>query len=214
MILKRLFFGKNIHIIFYPIPIKIYLIYVIVSEKENKQKRKESLDMTDKELQSKLYHIANGDISAFEEVYNDMKTPIMTVIARIVQNRETAEDILQEVFIKLYYSPPVDISKPRAYIFKTASNLAVDYLRKSKQTVSLEDCEGMLYAPESDRSEKLDIERALEKLEDGERQVVTLHINGGFKFREIAEILDMPLGTAVWRYQKAVKRLRELLQAV
>lgn len=167
--------------------------------------------MTDKELQSRLYNIANGDISAFEEVYSDMKTPIMTVIMRIVQNRETAEDILQEVFIKLYYSPPTNISKPRAYIFKTAGNLAVDCLRKNKHTVSLEDCGDTLYAPENDRSEKLDIERALEKLEERERQIVTLHINGGFKFREIAEILEMPLGTAVWRYQKAVKRLRELL---
>lgn len=170
--------------------------------------------MTDKELQSRLFDISNGDISAFEEVYSDMKTPIMTVIMRIVQNRETAEDILQELFIKLYYSPPADISKPRAYIFKTAGNLAVDHLRKNKHTVSFEDCEDTLYAPENDRSEKLDIERALEKLEERERQIVTLHINGGFKFREIAEILEMPLGTAVWRYQKAVKRLRELLQAV
>ena len=150
----------------------------------------------------------------FEEIYSDMKTPIMTVIMRIVQNRETAEDILQEVFIKLYYSPPTDVSKPRAYIFKTAGNLAVDHLRKNKHTVSLEDFGDTLYAPENDRSEKLDIERALEKLEERERQIVTLHINGGFKFREIAEILEMPLGTAVWRYQKAVKRLRELLQAV
>lgn len=169
--------------------------------------------MTDNELRLKLSRIANGDTKAFDEVYSDMKTPIMTVIARIVQNRETAEDILQEVFIKLYCSPPLNISKPRAYIFKTAGNLAVDFLRKTRQTVSLDDCEG-LYSDDGDRSELLDVEKALSRLEERERQIVTLHINGGFKFREIAEMLEMPLGTAIWRYQKAIKQLRESLQAV
>lgn len=168
--------------------------------------------MTDNELKLKLEKVAQGDEKAFEEIYGDMKTPIMTVIFRIVQNKETAEDLLQEVFIKLYLSPPKDVAKPRAYIFKTAGNLALDTLRASKQTVSLDDCEELMYTNgESDPSEKLDIEQALGKLDEKKRQIVTLHINAGFKFREIAEILDIPLGTAIWRYNDAVKQLRSLL---
>lgn len=168
--------------------------------------------MTDNELKLKLEKVSQGDEKAFEEIYGDMKTPIMTVIFRIVQNRETAEDLLQEVFIKLYLSPPKDVAKPRAYIFKTAGNLAVDFLRAAKQTVSLEECDELMYANGSaDTSEKLDIECALAKLDEKKRQIVTLHINAGFKFREIAEILDIPLGTAIWRYNDAVKQLRSLL---
>lgn len=168
--------------------------------------------MTDNELKLKLEKVAQGDEKAFEEIYGDMKTPIMTVIFRIVQNKETAEDLLQEVFIKLYLSPPKDVAKPRAYIFKTAGNLALDALRAAKQTVSLDDCEELMYTNgESDPSEKLDIEQALGKLDEKKRQIVTLHINAGFKFREIAEILDIPLGTAIWRYNDAVKQLRSLL---
>ncbi|MCM1055892.1 MAG: RNA polymerase sigma factor [Bacteroides sp.] len=170
--------------------------------------------MTDKELQLKLREIEKGDSAAFEDVYRDMKTPLMTVIMRTLRNREAAEDILQEVFIKLYYSPPANVSKPRAYIFKTAANMAVDHLRKNRRTVSLEDCGETLFAVESDQGERLDIERAMGSLEDRERQIVTLHINGGFKFREIAEMLEMPLGTALWRYQRAIKQLRETLGAV
>lgn len=169
--------------------------------------------MTDNELKLKLEKVAQGDEKAFEEIYGDMKTPIMTVIFRIVQNKETAEDLLQEVFIKLYLSPPKDIAKPRAYIFKTASNLALDNIRASKQTVNLDECEGLMYTNggSGDWGEKLDIEQALGKLDEKKRQIVSLHINAGFKFREIAEILDIPLGTAIWRYNDAVKQLRSLL---
>lgn len=167
--------------------------------------------MTDNELKLHLKKIAQGDEKSFEKIYADMKTPIMTVIFRIVQNKETAEDLLQEVFIKLYTSPPKDVAKPRAYIFKTAGNLALDSLRAAKQTVSLDECAEIACADGGDPGEKLDIEQALGKLDPKKRQIVTLHINAGFKFREIAEILDIPLGTAIWRYNDAVKQLRSLL---
>lgn len=167
--------------------------------------------MTDSELSLKLKNVSKGDIKAFEDIYNDMKKPVMTVIMIVVGNRETAEDLLQEVFVKLYRSPPKDVSKPRAYIFKTAGNLAIDSLRAENRTVSLDECEGYIYADVPDSGEKLDIERALDQLDEPKRRIVTLHINAGLKFREIAEIMDIPLGTAIWRYNDAIKKLRELL---
>lgn len=168
--------------------------------------------MTDNELKLKLAKVANGDEKAFEEIYGDMKTPIMTVIYRIVQNRETAEDLLQEVFIKLYLSPPKDVAKPRAYIFKTAGNLALDNLRAAKETLSLDDYESAVYTNGADdSSDRLDIEQALGKLDKNKSRIVTLHINAGLKFREIAEILGIPLGTAIWKYNEAIKELRALL---
>ena len=121
--------------------------------------------MTDSELSLKLKKVSEGDIKAFEDIYNDMKRPVMTVIMRVVGNRETAEDLLQEVFVKLYRSPPKDVSKPRAYIFKTAGNLAIDSLRAENRTVSLDECEGYIYADVPDSGEKLDIERALDQLD-------------------------------------------------
>lgn len=168
--------------------------------------------MTDNELRFRLSRISEGDMNAFEEVYTDMKTPVMTVIMRIVKNRETAEEILQDVFVKLYFSPPTDIEKPRAYIFKTASNSAIDELRKIKQTVSFDECESEMYSADADSGDKVDVEQALGRLDIKNRQIVTLHVNGGLKFREIAEIVGMPLGTVLWRYRKALGELREYLR--
>lgn len=168
--------------------------------------------MTDNELCAKLDAVRQGDMTAFEEIYNDLKTPVMTVAVRITGNRHTAEDILQEVFVKLYQTPPDPrIKKPRAYIFRMARNLAVDSMRKS-QPASLEDYEDTLQSSDPDAAERLDIEAAMLKLSGEERQTVVLHLNGGLKFREIARMTETPLGTVLWRYQKAIKRLQTLLE--
>ena len=168
--------------------------------------------MNDKELSARLDAVREGDMTAFEEIYSDLKTPVMTVAVRITGDRHTAEDILQEVFVKLYQSPPdPQIKKPRAYIFRMARNLAIDGIR-GQQTLSLEDCEDTLQSKDPDPAGRLDIETAMTALPLEQRQVVSLHLNGGLKFREIAQITDTPLGTVLWRYRKAIKRLQDLLE--
>ena len=169
--------------------------------------------MTDEILREKLAAIQSGDMKAFEEVYQSLKTPIMTVAARMTGDRQTAEDILQEVFVRLYKNPPdPKLSKPRAYIFRMARNLAIDSIRSIEPSVNIDECEDVLVHKDADSAEKLDIEAALSALPDAERQTVVLHINGGLKFREIAQITAAPLGTVLWRYNRAVGRLRALLE--
>ena len=168
--------------------------------------------MTDNELCAKLDAVRQGDMTAFEEIYNDLKTPVMTVAVRMTGDRHTAEDILQEVFVRLFQAPPDPrIKKPRAYIFRMVRNLAVDGMRK-QQPLSLEDYEDTLQSNDADAAARLDIEAAMLALSGEERQIVALHLNGGLKFREIAGMTETPLGTVLWRYQKAIKRLLDLLE--
>ena len=168
--------------------------------------------MNDSELCERLDAVRGGDIMAFEEIYSDLKAPVMTVAMRITGDRHAAEDVLQEVFVRLYQSPPDPlIKKPRAYIFRMARNLAIDSIRV-QQPLSLEDCEDFLQSNDPDTAGRLDIEAAMRLLPLEQRQVVSLHLNGGLKFREIAHITETPLGTVLWRYQKAIKRLQEILE--
>lgn len=169
--------------------------------------------MTDSELKIRLASTAQGDMTAFEELYTDMKKPVMTVIMRIIGNKETSEDILQEVFLKLFKSPPKDAVKLRAYIFKMAVNLSIDHLRSEKNAESLEDCDEQFTSSYTYNPEKIDIERALAELPQTERSIITLHVNGGLKFREIADALGIPLGTVTWKYQKAIGKLRVSLES-
>lgn len=167
--------------------------------------------MGDEELRAKLDLLYHGDRAAFEAIYREMITPVFTVILRITQDRTLTEDIVQEFFVKLFYAPPKPpIQKPRAYLFRMAHNLAIDSMRQQPQDAALEDYTHLTHTV-LDRTEKLDVESALQTLSSLDRQIVVLHINGGLKFRELAEIMAMPLGTVLWRYQRAIGRLRSNL---
>ncbi len=169
--------------------------------------------MNKQELRQKLLAMQNGDKIAFEEIYEQLKTPIYTIILRITQDNALSEDILQEVFLKLYRSPlKPQIENPRAYLFQMAHNLAIDNVRKQQpRFADLESIENLAYLPTDDFSLRMDFDHAMKRLPLQERQIVSLHINGELKFREIANMMDIPLGTVLWKYQKAIKWLRSKL---
>ncbi len=165
--------------------------------------------MTDGELRRRMEEIERGERGAFEAVYGAMSGALYTVLCRMVRDRALAEDLLQELFLKLYREPPVQARRPRAYLFQMARNLALDALRARHGEVSLDEgAEGAAW-PQDDQ--RIDLERALAQLEPRDAELVTLHVNGGLKFREAAEALGMPLGTVLWRYRRAIGRLQTLL---
>ena len=166
--------------------------------------------MTDKELSGKLILLKSGDKGAFEEIYREINSAVFTVAYRITGDRCLSEDIIQEFFVRLYRKPPENpIEKPRAYLFKMVHNLTLDKLEK--QHISIDECENILSDKGDSTDERIDLERAFERLTFEERQLVALHLNGGFKFREISEMLKIPVGTALWRYRKAIGKLRDIL---
>ncbi|MGB4610520.1 MAG: sigma-70 family RNA polymerase sigma factor [Saccharofermentanales bacterium] len=168
--------------------------------------------MDNESLRNKLMALQSGDKIAFEDIYNHLKTPMYTIILRITHDRSLSEDILQEVFFKLYKSPPKPpIRKPRAYLFQMARNLAIDHVRKFPKYVNWDSVENIVYLPLDDFSSKMDIDHALKTLPLQECQIVSLRINGGLKFREISEVMNIPLGTVLWRYRKAIKQLQSIL---
>ena len=163
------------------------------------------------ELNKLLDFVRHGDKTAFAELYESMKKPLFTIILRLTRNFVLAEDLLQEVFLKIYLSPPDNIKNPRAYMCKMAHNLAIDSLRKSKPDIGLDDTEEQAWQPGEDLDAKLDIENAIMALAEKERMIVTLHLNGGLKFREVAETMEIPLGTVLWTYRKAIGQLQNIL---
>lgn len=164
--------------------------------------------MDDNRLRAALERLARGDRTAPEELFYELKTPVFTVIFRIVGDRELSEDILQEFFLRLFRVPPAgSIRKPRAYLFQMARNMAIDGLR-GRRELPPEGAEPMV---EYDFAGRIDLADAMAALPLAERETVTLHLNGGLKFREIAELRGEPLGTVLWRYRKAIGILRDML---
>lgn len=168
--------------------------------------------MNDDRLREALAQLRSGSAAAFEQIYTELSAPIFTVILRITGDREASEDILQEVFFKLYRAPPgPEIRKPRAYLFRSARNLALDALRRRPREENLDSLPDLPQPDQEDPSRRLDLERAFAALAPEERGLVSLHLNGGLTFREIARITGTPLGTVLWRYRRAIEKLRILL---
>ena len=168
--------------------------------------------MNNEEIIRSLNAIRDGDKRAFEELYMDMQTPIYTIIYRITWDKTISEDILQEVFLKLYLSPPGDsVRNPRAYIFQMARNQAVDNMRRQTQHISFDDIPEIQYHPPEDTLLRMDIDSALKNLPTQECQIVTLHIIGELKFREISELMEIPISTVIWKYRNAIGKLQKSL---
>lgn len=169
--------------------------------------------VTNEALQEHFEAIRAGDKEAFACVYHQLKTPVYTVIYRIVQSHGAAEDVMQELFLKLYQSPPTpSVINLRAWMFQVARNLAIDQLRKEKQHIPLEEVAGEFEAAGHEVDQELDLERALKKLEDNECQIVTLHLIAGLTFREIASLMGLSLPAVYRRYRKALIGVRNDLE--
>lgn len=93
--------------------------------------------MNDAELSTLLAAVQQGDLEAFEKIYTGLHLPLFTVLRRIVRDETLAEDLLQELFLRVYQTPPLTAAKPRAYLFPMARNLAIDALRGRSSDASL-----------------------------------------------------------------------------
>lgn len=163
--------------------------------------------MTELNLHDLFTRIHKGDKDAFVCVYQELKQPIYTICYRITQSKETAEDITHDVFVKLFRSPPdTSVRNIRAWIFQMARNLAIDALRReSLRTASSEDA--TLSDPYPRIHMRMEIESALRKLPQDEREIITLHLNAGLGFKEISDIVKLSLPAAYRKYRKALKAI-------
>ncbi|HWM92201.1 MAG TPA: sigma-70 family RNA polymerase sigma factor [Thermoanaerobaculia bacterium] len=174
-----------------------------------------------------------GSQEAFRDLVVRFERPVYSLIARMVQDPSTAEDLAQEAFVKAYRSlRTYDTSrKLSSWLFKIAHNTAIDHLRKNApETVSLEapqeeDGRGGLAAVLSDSSiedpaaaaERRDmarsLERAISRLRPEYREAVVLFYIEGATYQEICDVTGLPLGTVKTNLHRARKELaREMTE--
>ena len=168
--------------------------------------------MEEKQFSACMERMRSGDRSALHEVYESYIGYIYTIVLQTVSNREDAEDVTSEFFMKLWRLADTyrEGNGHRAWMAAIARNMAVDLLRKTKREVLTE----VVTEDASDVSvdkeviADMSLRQALDSLKPGEREVVHLKIMGEMTFQEIADILKIPLGTVTWRYQNAIQKLR------
>lgn len=163
-----------------------------------------------------------GNIMAFEMMMNRYKGPIFGFILRQVGDRAKAEDLFQETFLRVFNR--IDSCKKpdslKPWAFTIASNLCRNETRRQQVRRGEQvreqmnghagagpDPEGSAMASETRRK----IEGALQELPDAQREVFILYHYTRLSYDEIAEALEVPVGTVKSRMNAALTRLRDLL---
>ena len=172
--------------------------------------------MEERQFHACMERMKSGDKSALREIYEVYISYIYSVVIQVVGNKEDAEDITSEFFIKLWKLADTYRSGNghRAWLATIARNMAIDLIRKNKREVLTEDfADSFAENASADDVEgevltEMSLREALDTLKPQEREIVNMKIMGELTFQEIADILQQPLGTITWRYQNAIKKLR------
>lgn len=170
--------------------------------------------MEDKQFDVCMEKIRAGNKEGLREIYDDYSGYIWSVVYEIVKNKENAEDVTSDFFIKLWEK--ADSYRTggghRTYITVMARNMAIDYIRKYHREEAA-DIESLEEGPKESQLEqqvisRMTIEEALKTLNDGERQIINLKIMGDLTFKEISRVMKQPMGTVTWKYRNALAKLR------
>ncbi len=161
-----------------------------------------------KNLEHIIEEFKVGNYTSFDEFYLETNKQLYVYIYDIVRNRQTSEDILQETYMKFLNS--IDKYQKNTSYFNflvtIARNLAINEYNKQKRIVHDED---YIYArPDDAKHKENDLFYLLDYLEEKEREIVILHLVDNLKFKEIVKLKQMPLGTVLWLYNKAIKKLK------
>ena len=161
-----------------------------------------------------IIRMAAGDGSAFKELYEQTSSAVYGFALSILKNKHDAEDVMHDTFIKVYtaavtYKP---MGKPLAWILTIVRNLCYSKIRAGGVCEDIAEYEDLMRSDEHGLIlDKLILQEALSNLDFEERQIVILHSLTGMKHREIAEILELPTGTVLSKYNRSLKKLKKEL---
>ena len=164
----------------------------------------------------------DGDKKAFGEIVSRYQKMVARTVKGMLGDSVFAEDIGQEVFIKLYHSLPEfrGEAKLSTYIQKIAVNLTLNEIKRRKRFFSMFSQKGNNemyeyeiadYDTEERREAAEIVDKALKAMDPKFRIIVTMRMLQGYSTKETAEILDLPLGTVLSRLSRAQVQLKNIL---
>ena len=170
-----------------------------------------------------------GEKLCFEELIHRHKSKVFAYISLYIRDQALAEDIFQDTFLKVIQSVKggkyVDNGKFISWVMRIAHNLIIDHFRRIKQmnTISNDNYESDIFnstkfAEDNVEDEmikrqiQIDVRRMITYLPDDQREVVILRHYAGLSFKEIAEITEVSINTALGRMRYALINMRKLME--
>jgi RNA polymerase sigma factor (sigma-70 family) len=176
-----------------------------------------------------IQRFIKGEQSCFEEIIHRHKNKVYAYISLYIRDQALVEDIFQDTFLKVIQSVKAgkytDNGKFLSWVMRIAHNLIIDHFRRLKQlnVTSNDNYESDLF-----NSHKLsdanvedimvsvqirkDVRKLISQLPDDQKEVVILRHYAGLSFKEIAEITDVSINTALGRMRYALINMRKIME--
>lgn len=178
--------------------------------------------ITDAPSEASLIAMAqHGNRRAFGELVRRHQSGVVQVIYRMCGNIDLAQDAAQDAFIKAWLNLP-DFrpgSSLRNWLYRIAVNVAIDALRREKKTTDMEIETLAIRDPQDSpeaalvrKEQAAAVQEAIQDLTEASRKVLVLREYGELSYNEIAEVLDIPMGTVMSRLNYARRQLKQSLQ--
>ncbi|MFJ6838450.1 sigma-70 family RNA polymerase sigma factor [Streptomyces sp. NPDC091209] len=175
------------------------------------------------DLPDLMDRVARGDQEAFASLYDVVAGPVLGIVRRVLRDRAQSEEVAQEVLVEVWrtaarYRP--ERGSVMNWVLTLTHQRAVDRVRSVEASTAREHKAALLdRTPEFDevteqveaRLEREQVRRCLRTLTELQRQSVTLAYYRGLTYREVAELLALPLGTVKTRLRDGLIRLRDCL---
>ena len=176
-----------------------------------------------------IQRFIKGEQSCFEEIIHRHKNKVFAYIGLYIRDQSLAEDIFQDTFLKVIQSVKAgkyyDNGKFLSWVMRIAHNLIIDHFRRLKQmnTMSNDDYESDLFnsrkLADANIEENIvrsqirkDVRKLIGQLPDDQKEVVILRHYAGLSFKEIADLTDVSINTALGRMRYALINMRKIMQ--
>ena len=171
----------------------------------------------------------NGDHSSVEILIDRHKNRVYSYILLIVKNQNLAEDIFQDTFIKvirsLKYGKYVENGKFISWVLRISHNLIIDHFRREKLngTISNDSCESDIFNSPKFSDENIEdrlvmeqilfeVKELVKELPEDQQQVIFMRHYQGLSFKEIADLTNVSINTALGRMRYALINLRKMIR--
>lgn len=167
------------------------------------------------ELHSIFIGIKDNNELAFNKLYEKYRKLVYAVTFSILKNKENSEDLVQNVFIKLWKmeKDKLPTNNEASWLYSITKNETLNFLRSKKEEINIDE---IYYIANEDKElneiiEKDAYNKIISRLNKEEQEIVSLKILSNLSFKEISLMLNMPVGTIQWKYYKSLHTLKILL---
>ena len=183
-----------------------------------------SLEPSQEELASLLQAASRGDPQAWRELVSRYSRRVYALAKSRCRNDHVAEEIAQSVFatvaVKLRAGEYTESGRFEPWLFRVAMNRVRDAIRKARRNPETHAASVFLHTahrepdePAFDAAAIGRLRSAMTELSEADREIIELRHHGGLSFKQIADILEEPVGTLLARHHRALKKLKEALDS-